>query len=216
MKAHHVKIFRIPATLHDHILSDINSLLIQTSRHKAAFSMSCPNSVAAGNNLCNMDFLVLPVGPIMYHMPSSQGHFLTISTSLYSQVSIDLSFWRWWKTFFVSLLSGRMDTQCTVYTLWLWVWDCLILLPSALIKHMAQAYNKMDLCDLFVQSCLRRIQIYSNLEVVVCTRGVHGVLPQPVVFWGCPCPLWGLWFRMTIFSSSLQSFRIVPSQVFFN
>lgn len=51
IEAYHVKIFRVPATLNDHILSDINSSLIQTRCHKAAFSMSCPNSVAAGNNL---------------------------------------------------------------------------------------------------------------------------------------------------------------------
>lgn len=40
MRAYHVKIFRMPATLNDHILSDINSSLIQTSCHKAAFSNS--------------------------------------------------------------------------------------------------------------------------------------------------------------------------------
>lgn len=40
IRAYHVKIFRMPATLNDHILSDINSSLIQTSCHKAAFSNS--------------------------------------------------------------------------------------------------------------------------------------------------------------------------------
>lgn len=40
MRVYHVKIFRMPATLNDHILSAINRSLIQTSCHKAAFSNS--------------------------------------------------------------------------------------------------------------------------------------------------------------------------------
>lgn len=116
MKTYHVKIFRMLATLNDHALSDINSSLIQTSCHKAAFSTSCPNSVAAGNNLCNADFLVLPVGPIIYHMPSSQRYFSTISTSLYSQASTNLSFCNWQRKTFCQL--ARTDRMKTVYSIY--------------------------------------------------------------------------------------------------